>query len=61
MVELIEQSKLAVDELIDVLGRASIEGALQLSAQSLAGPPRPGKKYCSASHALNFRFRFLAN
>jgi len=44
MVELIEQSKLAVDELIDVLGRASIEAVLQLSAQTLAGPPHPGKK-----------------
>jgi transposase-like protein len=44
MVGLIEQSKLAVDELIDVLGRASIEAVLQLSAQTLAGPPHPGKK-----------------
>lgn len=44
MVELIEQSKLAVDELIDVLGRASIEAVLHLSAQALAGPPHPGKK-----------------
>jgi len=30
MVELIEQSKLAVDELIDVLGRASVEAVLRL-------------------------------
>ncbi len=44
MVELIEQSQLAVDELIDVLGRASIEAVLQLSAQAVAGPPHPGKK-----------------
>jgi transposase-like protein len=44
MVELIEQSKLAVDELIDVLGRASIEAVLQLSAEGIAGPPHPGKK-----------------
>ncbi|MFQ5696472.1 MAG: IS256 family transposase [Terriglobia bacterium] len=44
MVELIEQSQLAVDELIDVLGRASIEAVLQLSAQGVAGPPHPGKK-----------------
>jgi putative transposase len=43
MVELIEQSRVAVDELIDVLGRASIEAVLQLSAQTLAGPPHPGK------------------
>lgn len=44
LVELIEQSKLAVDELIDVLGRASIEAVLQLSAEAIAGPPHPGKK-----------------
>ena len=44
MVELIEHSKLAVDELIDVLGRASIEAVLRLSAQGVAGPPHPGKK-----------------
>jgi hypothetical protein len=43
MVELIEQSRLAVDELIDVLGRASVE-ALQLSAEGIAGPPHPGMK-----------------
>ncbi len=44
MVELIEQSRLAVDELIDVLGRASVEAVLRLSAEGLAGPPHPGKK-----------------
>ena len=44
MVELIEQSRLAVDELIDVLGRASVEAVLRLSAEGIAGPPHPGKK-----------------
>ena len=44
MVELIEQSKLAMDELVDVLGRAQIEAVLRLSAQGIAGPPHPGKK-----------------
>ena len=44
MVELIEQSKLAVDELIDVLGRAQVEAVLRLSAERIAGPPHPGKK-----------------
>ena len=43
MVELIEESKLAVDELIDVLGRAQIEAVLRLSAEGIAGPPHPGK------------------
>ena len=44
MVELIEQAKLAVDELIDVLGRAQVEAVLRLSAERIAGPPHPGKK-----------------
>jgi putative transposase len=44
MVELIEQSQMAVDELIDVLGRAQVEAVLRLSAERIAGPPHPGKK-----------------
>lgn len=44
MVELIEQSRLAVNELIDVLGRASLEAVLWLSAEGIAGPPHAGKK-----------------
>ena len=44
MVDLIEQSRLAVDELIDVVGRATIEAILQLSAEQLAGPRTPGQR-----------------
>jgi hypothetical protein len=33
MVELIEQAQLAIDEVITVTGRATIEAVLQLSAQ----------------------------
>ena len=44
MVELIEESKMAVDELIAVLGRAQVEAVLRLSAERVAGPPHPGKK-----------------
>lgn len=43
MVELIEQSRMAVDDLIDVLGRASIEAVLGLSARQVAGQPQQGK------------------
>ena len=43
MLELIEQSRMAIDELIDVMGRASIEAVLKLSAVQVAGPPQPGK------------------
>lgn len=43
MLELIEQSRMAIDELIDVMGRASIEAVLELSALQVAGPPQQGK------------------
>ena len=43
MMELIEHSRMAIDELIDVMGRASIEAVLELSAMQVAGPPQPGK------------------
>ncbi|HEX9111688.1 MAG TPA: hypothetical protein VF845_09435 [Terriglobales bacterium] len=39
-----EQSRLAVDELIDVAGRATIEAVLQLSAEQIAGPQTPGQR-----------------
>jgi transposase-like protein len=44
MLELIEQAEMAVDELIDVAGRATIEAVLILSAQELAGSKHPGKR-----------------
>ena len=44
MLDLIEQAEMAVDELIDVAGRATIEAVLTLSAQELAGPKHPGKR-----------------
>ena len=43
MVELVEQAQCAVDEVIDVMGRATIEAILQMSAQQLAGPKQQGK------------------
>lgn len=44
LVELLEASRLAVDELIDILGRASIEAVLQLSAAGVAGEKHQGRK-----------------
>ena len=44
LVDLIEQSRMAVDELIDVAGRATIEAVLQLSAEQVAGPRSPGQR-----------------
>ena len=43
MVELIEASRMAIDELIDILGRASIDPVLELSARSVAGEKRQGR------------------
>ena len=43
MLELIEQSRRVIDELIDVMGRASIEAVLELSAMQVAGAPQQGK------------------
>ena len=43
MLELITGAEIAVDELIDMTGRATIEAILKLSAQELAGPKHPGK------------------
>jgi putative transposase len=40
MVDLIEQCRLACDDLIDVAGRATIQAVLELSAQQVAGGPR---------------------
>ena len=44
MVELITEAEMAVDELIEVTGRAAIEAVLTLSAQEVAGPKHPGKE-----------------
>lgn len=44
MVELVEQSRMAVGELIDALGRAAIEAVLTLSAEKVAGPKHQGRK-----------------
>jgi transposase-like protein len=44
LVELVEGSRVVVDELIDVMGRASIEAVLDLSAQRVAGPRHQGKQ-----------------
>ena len=49
LVELIEQCRGAVDEVIDVTGRAAIQAVLELSAQQVTGGElsQPGKKRSS--------------
>ena len=44
MLDLIENAQAAVDDLIDVMGRATIEAVLLMSAAQVAGPKRQGKK-----------------
>lgn len=44
MIDLIEQSSAAIDEMIDVVGRGTVEAVLQLSAQELTGAKSQGRK-----------------
>ena len=44
MVELIEGSRVVLDELIDVMGRACIEAVLTVSAEGIAGKKQRGRK-----------------
>jgi transposase-like protein len=44
MLELITAGKAVVDEAIDVMGRATIEAVLRISAAQVAGEPHQGKK-----------------
>jgi len=43
MVSLIEQSRMAVDELLEVLGRSTLEAVLQISAAGVAGEAHRGR------------------
>jgi hypothetical protein len=44
MLDLIEQAEAAIDELIDVIGRATIEAVLLMSAAQLAGPKSKARR-----------------
>ena len=44
MLDLIENAQVAIDDLIDVMGRATIEAVLLMSAAGVAGPKQQGKK-----------------
>ena len=43
LIELITQARMAVDEVVDNIGRQTIETILNLSAEQVAGPRTPGK------------------
>ena len=44
LLDLIEHAEAAIDDLIDVMGRATIEAVLLMSAEAVAGPKQQGKK-----------------
>ena len=44
LVELLEKGERAIDEVIDVMGRATIEAVLQMSAVQVAGPKEQGRR-----------------
>ena len=50
LVELLEKGERAIDEVIDVMGRATIEAVLQMSAVQVAGPKEQGR--CDADRGL---------
>jgi len=43
MVELVETAELAIDDVVEVVGRATIEAVLEMSAQGVAGPKQAGR------------------
>lgn len=44
LLELVEQAQVALDDLVDVMGRATIEAVLEMSARQVAGPREQGKR-----------------
>ena len=44
LVELLEQGERAIDEVIDVMGRATVEAVLRMSAEAVAGPKEQGRR-----------------
>jgi hypothetical protein len=43
LLELVEQAQCAIDDLVDVMGRATIDAVWPMSAQQLAGPRQQGR------------------
>jgi hypothetical protein len=43
MVDRIAQSRIAIDDLLDAVGPATIEAVLRISAEQVAGPPQQGR------------------
>ena len=45
LVELLERGEKAIDEVIDVMGRATVEAVLRMSAEQVAGPKEQGRRH----------------
>ena len=45
LVELLERGEKAIDEVIDVMGRATVEAVLRMSAEQVVGPREQGRRH----------------
>ena len=52
LLDLLENAQCALDDLIDVMGRATIEAVLRMSAEAIAGPRQQGKKSGSSGSSM---------
>ena len=52
MVELVDRAELAIDSVIEVMGRATIEAVLEMSAETIAGPKAGGPSSGSRRHRV---------
>ena len=57
LLDLLENAQCALDDLIDVIGRATIEAVLRMSAAAIAGPKQQGKKSDATSSTTGGRSR----
>ena len=53
ILEFFAQTELAVDEVVDVMGRTTVETALLMSAEQVAGARTPGKKRAGTYAAMD--------
>ena len=55
LVELLEKGERAIDEVIDVMGRVTVEAVLQMSAEQVAGPKAQGRRRSRPGGVLAWR------
>ena len=52
MLELVEQTEVVIDEVIQVMGRATIEAVLEMSAEGVAGVKQAGRVTSGRRHGV---------